>query len=322
MDGRLPARTSWSQVATSGTAHRTFLSRADTVRAWHSMCEILRTGTSGSSLLGGKEGSALPSLPLYGDAPVERRMSMAISNIIPDARPRPVENRLLSALSPNERQHLLPLMQTVQLKRNQTIHLSGEAIGSVYFPVTAVLALVSTLEDGRSTGLGIVGSWGMAGLPLLLGAESVPFEMVVLVPGMAHRMRGVAFGDQIGLHGPLEHMLRLYTLAFMNHLAQGMACVCHHSVRQRMATWLLMLHDALPSDQIPLTQEFLGQMLGVGRPSITLTATGLQADDLIHYHRGDISICDRAGLELAACECYQLIRDQYDHLFQRMMVVR
>src|SRR5258708_5824044 len=229
-------------------------------------------------------------------------------------RPQPTENHLLAALSAQERAHLLPMMQTVQLTRNQMIHLSGDTIEAVYFPIPAALALVSILEDGSSTGIGTVGWRGMVGLPVLLGGGSTPFNVVVQVPGTARWMRTSAFDDEIGLDGPLDRLLLRYAQAFMSQVTQWMACDRHHAVKPRMATWLLTIRDSLTDDHLPVTHEFLARMLGVGRPSASLAAGALQEAGLIHYRRGSVSIIDVQGLESVACECYQIVRDGYDHL--------
>jgi CRP-like cAMP-binding protein len=228
--------------------------------------------------------------------------------------PRPVENRLLAALPCAERQHLDSQMQMVQLKHKQMIHLPGESVRYVYFPVTAVLSLVSILKDGSSTEIGTVGNEGMAGLPALLGSGSDPYDMLVQVPGTAHRMLAGTLSEATGRPGPLRDLLLRYTQVFLDQVAQEVACGRHHVLKQRMASWLLMLRDRTDTEQLPVTHEFLGHMLGVGRPTVTLTAVELQRAGLIRYSRGSITILDRQGLEAATCECYRLIQAEYDRL--------
>ncbi len=229
-------------------------------------------------------------------------------------QPGPVENRFLAALPCEIRQRILPSMQTVQLRRKQPIHRPGEAIGSVYFPVTAVLSLVSILEDGSSTEVGAIGNEGLAGLPALLGAESTPFDMVVQVPGAAHRMLAHTLGEEVRRSPPLREALLRFEQAFLDQVAQTAACGRHHVVGRRLATWLLMMSDRVESDQVPLTHESLADTLGVGRPSVTLAAAALQSRGLIRYSRGVITVLDRPGLEAHACECYRIIHDEYDRL--------
>jgi CRP-like cAMP-binding protein len=227
---------------------------------------------------------------------------------------QPAENRLLGALSPQEQAHLLPLMHTVSLKRKQTIYLSGESVWSVYFPVSAVLSLVSVMADGTSTEVGMVGSEGMAGLPAFLGARSEPFEMVVQVAGTAHCMSATRLSDEAHHSIPLRDLLLRYAQAFTAQVAQGTACRGHHSLRQRMAKWLLMIRDGIEADQFRMTHELLGQMLAVGRPRASLTAKWLRDDGLIGYRREIVTIIDRPGLEAAACECYRVVKNEYDRL--------
>jgi CRP-like cAMP-binding protein len=225
------------------------------------------------------------------------------------------ENRLLSSLPQLEREHLLALMQTVCLRPKQIIQLSGESIGMVYFPITAVLSLVAILTDGSSTELGTISHEGMAGLPALLGAGAQPFEMIVQIAGTAHRMHSSALSNEARICPLLEDWLLRYTQVFLDQIAQGVACRGHHSVKQRLARSLLTAHDSVQADRFQLTQEFLGQLLGVGRPSVSLAAEALQQTGLIKYCRGAITVIDRPRLEEATCECYHVIREEYDRLF-------
>jgi len=228
---------------------------------------------------------------------------------------QPGENRLLAALSDEERNRLFPLMRTVHLRRDQVIHLAGGAIDWICFPVTAVLALVITLQDGSSSGLGTVAQDGMAGLPVLLGVASSPFTTVVQVAGDAYLLRAGAFRDEIARHGGMERLLHRYTHLFVMQVAQGLTCHSHHSLKQRLATWLLNLRDTSETNQLPITHELLAQLLGVTRPSVTLTADVLQTEGLIGCHRGLICLIDRPGLEKVACECYDHLAQEYERLF-------
>lgn len=229
----------------------------------------------------------------------------------------PVENGLLAALPSEEFERLRPQMRTVQLRYKQTIHRSGESIRWVYFPITAVVALTSILQDGSSAELGLVGCEGMAGLSALLGSDSTPFDVVVQIPGTAYQMCAGALTEEAGRPGPLGAGLLRYTLAFLGQVAQGISCTCHHDVTQRLARYLLMMRDRVATDRLPLTHEFLGQMLGVGRPSVTLTLDALQKAGLVRLSRGNVTVVDPQGLEAMACECYQSIRDEYSRLLLR-----
>ncbi|MGZ6983084.1 MAG: Crp/Fnr family transcriptional regulator, partial [Ilumatobacteraceae bacterium] len=224
------------------------------------------------------------------------------------------ENQLMVHLPQSEREHLHALMQIVELKSDQIIQLGGVPIGMVYFPITAVLSLVSILADGSSTELGMVGNEGMTGLPALLGTWVQPFEVVVEVPGKAYRMRSTVLVHEAHVCAPLEDLLLRYTQAFLDQVAQGAACRSHHSLKQRLSRSLLTIDDSVRADRFQLTQELLGRMLGVGRPSVSLAAEALQQAGLITYRRGAITVIDRPGLEATTCECYGLIRDRYDRL--------
>jgi CRP-like cAMP-binding protein len=224
------------------------------------------------------------------------------------------DNRLLASLSGFEQERLLPLMPIVKLRRKQTLHLSGDSLRLVYFPITAIFSVVSVLQDGTSTEVGLVGNEGMAGLPAFLGAPSDPFEIVVHVEGTAYRVSADRLREAAHKSDHLQALLLRYAQSFMNQLAQGTACRGHHLVRQRLARLLLMIRDGSSADRFPMTHEYLGQMLGVGRPSVTIAAASLRDSKLITYNRGGIIITDGPGLEDAACECYRIVRDEYDRL--------
>ncbi len=226
-------------------------------------------------------------------------------------RSQPTENQLLGILPSGEQDHLRPLMQTVRLKYKQAIYDEGSSIGVVYFPVTAVFSYISVLADGSSTEVGLIGNEGMAGLPAFLGAGWTSFNMLIQVAGIAHRMPVSTLVAETHGPGALRGVLLRYTQGFLTQIAQGTACGRHHTVRQRLAMWLLMVGDRVQADRFPMTHEFLGQMLGIGRPSISLAAAALQAEGLISYNRGAIVILDRPGLEQVTCSCYRLICDEY-----------
>lgn len=225
------------------------------------------------------------------------------------------ENQLMAALPLRDRENLQPMMTVVQMTYRQLIQLSGEQMGVVYFPITAVLSLVSVMSDGSSTELGLVGNEGMAGLPALLGLGAQPFEMEVVVTGTVYRMSASALTDAAHLSAPLMNLLLRYTQMFLDRVAQGAACSTHHTVKQRLARLLMTIHDAIQSDQLCMTQEFLSHMLGVGRPRVSLALAIFQGAGLIQCSRGSITVIDRSALATAACECYQITRDEYIQLY-------
>lgn len=225
------------------------------------------------------------------------------------------ENQLIAALPLRDRDNLQPMMTVVQMMHRQLIQLSGEQIGVVYFPITAVFSLVSIMSDGSSTELGLVGNEGMAGLPALLGLGAQPFEMEVVVTGTAYRMSASALADAAHLSVPLVNLLLRYTQMFLDRVAQGAACSTHHTVKQRLARLLMTVHDTIQADQLCMTQEFLSHMLGVGRPRVSLAMATFQETGLIQCSRGSITVIDRSALATAACECYQITRDEYIQLY-------
>jgi CRP-like cAMP-binding protein len=223
-------------------------------------------------------------------------------------------NRILAALSDEE--HGLAERHTdlVQMKRRQSIWEPGETIEEVYFPLTAVTSVVAQDENGGQVEVGTIGNEGVAGLPAFLGADTSPQSAFVQVSGDAYRMSVGDFKRLSGAGTGLRRMLELYTQGFVNQVSQSVACNRLHDVRQRLARWLLMTRDRVPSDRFELTQEFVGQMLGVRRATVTEAAGGLQEAGLIRYSRGVIEILDRPGLEAASCTCYRIVQDEFDRL--------
>ena len=233
---------------------------------------------------------------------------------MPDLGLSPRPNQLLAALSGEERDRIQPLLRTVRLRRGQAIYHPGEPIRFVYFPLTVILSLVGILHDGKTAEIGIIGNEGMVGLPALLGVGFTEFQVIVQIPGTAQRLPVSALRQATSSVGLLNFVLLQYSQAFFNQVAQGLLCNRHHAVAQRLAAWLLMIRDRVDTDRLPLTQEFLGYMLGVGRPSVTIAEGTFAEAGLVRHTRGAITIVNRAGLEAIACECYFTVRDDYQHL--------
>ena len=225
------------------------------------------------------------------------------------------QNRLLRALSLVVRQQLLPALELVALNMKDTLIEPDVPIRFVYFPLHGVVSLISTLADGTMVEVATIGNEGLIGLPLFLRAASMPLTAIVQVPGEALCMDAEAF-DHLLREGPEEfnHLLYRYTQALFNQLAQHVVCNRLHPIASRCARWLLLTHDRVGQAAFPLTHEFLAQMLGVRRASVTEVAGRLQKAGLIHYRYGIIMILDRAGLEAASCECYSVIQQEYDRL--------
>lgn len=223
-------------------------------------------------------------------------------------------NRLLDSLPPDFRARFMPRLTRIPLVVKQVAYEANQPIPAVYFPISGVVSLVTVSDEGVSIEVATVGNEGMVGIPLLLGAESTPGRAFVQIPGEALRMEAAEFRAQLQQDGLLRDHLGRYTQSLFNQIAQSAACNRLHSIDERCARWLLMTHDRVSSDQYPLTQEFLAQMLGVRRASVNAAASILQRAGYIRYSRGTITIVDRERLESASCECYRIIRDEYDRL--------
>jgi CRP-like cAMP-binding protein len=253
------------------------------------------------------------------DALMAVRPVMSLVKESPMAVPPPLpflqQNRLLRALSPATVHALLLTLQPVALRFRETLITGGEPIDALYFPLDAVVSVISTLADGTTLEVGTIGNEGLVGLPRFLQAHSMPFTAFVQVPGAALRMAGEGF-DQAVAEGGSEFVgvLARYTQAWCTQLGQHAVCNRLHSVGARCARWLLQTHDRVGRDELPLTQEFLASMLGVRRTSVTDVARQLQHQGLIRYQRGLIHILDRPGLEAASCECYHVITRETDRL--------
>lgn len=215
-------------------------------------------------------------------------------------------NRLLAALPEIEYRRLEPYLTYVSLSVGENCHDALEEIDTVYFPHTALISLVSTLSEGYTTEVSLIGYTGVVGLPIILGSGYSQHCAFVQVPGEATKISALILKQQFETGGKLQKLLLRYVEDRLNEVAQLSVCNNHHNIEQRMARWLLMVQDLVRSDELPLTQEFIGQMLGVRRPGVTLTAGAFQRSGLIRYSRGKITILDRKALEDVACECYQL----------------
>lgn len=225
-------------------------------------------------------------------------------------------NRLLAALPPAELETLRPHLEGVELEQRQGLFEPAMPIPYVYFPETAVISLTSILRDGATVEIGTTGREGMVGLPVFLGENVGTVRAFAQIPGTAARMESGAFARLAGASAVFHELLLRYTHAFLTQVAQTAACNGAHLMEQRCARWLLMTHDRVEGDEFPLTHEFLAYMLGVRRAGVTLAMGGLQDAQLVRYVRGRVTVADRAGLERVSCECYAVVRAQYDRLLR------
>jgi CRP-like cAMP-binding protein len=228
--------------------------------------------------------------------------------------PAEIRNRLLSALPQKEYKRLLAKMEEVSIEQGQRLIVPEKEIKDVYFPLNAMISLVSSTKEGVSVETGIVGSDGVLGVAVLLGTATTPMQSVVQIPGRAMRMGAKAFKSEFDRGGAFNKILLLYLHVLVIEISQTAACNKLHSIDERLARWLLMGCDSIRSEELPLTHEFLSMMLGVRRAGVTEASSRLRKKGLIRYHHGRITILDRKGLEGEACECYQVVKGEYSRL--------
>ncbi len=225
----------------------------------------------------------------------------------------PGENRLLVALPKGEYDRLLPHLDRVFLPLREVLYEANGPIAHVFFPLNGVVSLV-IMDTGFTLEVGIIGNEGMVGTPVFLGSDRSPTKAIAQIAGEALRMDAKVFRKEVGQGGPLHSLVQRYTQAMINQISQSIVCNHRHPVAKRMCRWLLMSHNRVGADEFPLTHEFLAQMLGVRRPTVTAVAGTLQKAGLINYHRGRITVIDRKGLEAASCECFQVLATELDRL--------
>jgi CRP-like cAMP-binding protein len=224
----------------------------------------------------------------------------------------PYQNYLLASLPPEDYERFAPHLERVELRHGQILHEAGGPIEFAYFPSNSMVSLVSTMPGGESIEVGVVGFEGMAGVSSVLGVDISPHQNIVQIPDGASRVRVRALREEFKRGGALQDLLLRYTQGLLLQTSQIAACNRLHTISERLARWLLMSYDRCRCEDLPFTQEFLGLMLGVRRAGVTEAAIILQAEDLIRYSRGHIKILDRAGLECHACECYSVIKTEFD----------
>lgn len=227
-------------------------------------------------------------------------------------------NKLLGLLPPEEMERVQPHMDQVDFAFQQSVYGDNRPNEYAYFPHAGVFSMVILphQEDGMAVEVATVGNEGMVGLPLLLGGGATPGECFCQVPGQAARIGAETFQCLIDTCPEFRRVLLRYTQALITQISQGSACNRVHPIEQRCARWLLMTHDRVGADHFRLTQDFLAQMLGVQRPSVSVAAGMLQKAGLIRYSRGLVVVADRKGLEAASCGCYRVIRDEFGRLLR------
>ena len=231
----------------------------------------------------------------------------------------PRQNRLLAALPDAEWAHWVPHLEPVDLPLGKVLYESGGKLTHVYFPTTSIVSLLYVMEDGASAEIAIVGNEGIVGISLFMGGESTLSRAVVQSAGKGFRLRADLMMQEFERAGPVMHLLLRYTQALITQMAQTAVCNRHHSLDQQLCRWLLTSLDRLKSDELVMTQELIANMLGVRREGVTEAAGHLHEAGLIRYHRGHITVLDRAGLEKRTCECYAVVKREYERLLPETM---
>ena len=226
----------------------------------------------------------------------------------------PKDNRLLAALPEKDYQALLPFLEPVNLPLGMAVYESGGAQGYVYFPTSSIISLLYVMEDGASAEIAVTGNDGLVGIALFMGGETTPSRAVVQSAGYGYRLKAAVLKREFEQGGTLQHLALRYTQALITQMAQTAVCNRHHSVEQQLCRWLLLSLDRLQSNRLSMTQELIANMLGVRREGVTDAAGKLQEAGLINYRRGRITVLDRPALEARSCECYQVVKTEFDRL--------
>jgi CRP-like cAMP-binding protein len=228
--------------------------------------------------------------------------------------PDPKQNQLLAALPSGETQRWLPHMESVDMPLGSVVYEAGGTLSHVYFPTTSIVSLLYVLESGASAEIAVVGNEGIVGVSLFMGGGSTPSRAVVQSAGRGFRLKAALMKVEFDRAGPALHLLLRYTQALITQMAQTAVCNRHHSLDQQLCRWLLLSLDRLQGSELVMTQELIANMLGVRREGVTEGAHKLQQAGLIRYARGHITVLDRAALEKRSCECYAVVKKEYDRL--------
>lgn len=223
-------------------------------------------------------------------------------------------NRLLAALPDDDYRHLLPALEFVNLNLGDILYDSGDEMPYLYFPITSIVSLLYTMESGSTAEMGMVGRCGVVGISVFLGGRTTPNQAIVQISGGAYRIKAKIIRDEFARGAALQRILLCYTQSLLTQISQVAVCNRLHTFEQRLCRWLLFSHDCVMKDEITLTQEIISHLLGVRREGVTVAAGRLQDAGLISYSRGHIHILNRAGLEKNTCECYEVVKDEYERL--------
>jgi CRP-like cAMP-binding protein len=220
-----------------------------------------------------------------------------------------------------EQQRWLPHLESVHMPLGEVVYEPGVTLTHVYFPTTALVSLLYVMEDGSSAEIAVVGNEGIVGISLFMGGGSTPSRAVVQSAGSGLRLNARMLKEEFDQNGPVLHLLLRYTQALITQMAQTAVCNRHHSLDQQLCRWLLLSLDRLQGNELVMTQELIANMLGVRREGVTEAAIKLQHAGLIQYVRGHITVLDRAGLEKRTCECYAVVKKEYDRLLPEKLAM-
>ena len=226
----------------------------------------------------------------------------------------PRQNHLLAALPAAEFERLAPHLELIAMPLGEALYESGGRLQHVYFPTTSIVSLLYVMQDGASAEIAVVGNEGILGISLFMGGETTPSRAIVQSAGHGYRLKAHLLKNEFHRAGPVMYLLLRYTQALMTQMAQTAVCNRHHSVEQQLCRWLLLSLDRLPTQELTMTQELIANMLGVRREGVTEAAGNLQRTGLIRYSRGRIAVLDREGLEQQVCECYAVVKNEFDRL--------
>lgn len=226
----------------------------------------------------------------------------------------PTQNQILAALPRAEFERLAPHLELVEMQLGEVLYESGGRLNHVYFPTTSIVSLLYVMADGASAEIAVVGNEGILGISLFMGGETTPSRAVVQSAGHAYRLKSQLLKEEFNRSGPVMNLLLRYTQALITQMAQTAVCNRHHSVDKQLCRWLLMSLDRLSTNQLTMTQELIANMLGVRREGVTEAAGRLQRAGMIRYSRGQITVLDRPRLEQDVCECYAVVKKEFDRL--------
>ena len=233
--------------------------------------------------------------------------------------PDPRKNQLLAALPEPELQRWLPHLEYVDMRLGEVLYEAGSVLSHVYFPITAIVSLLYVMQNGESAEIAVVGNDGVVGISLFMGGDSTSSRALIQSAGGAYRLSAQLMKEEFDRGGPVLHLLLRYTQALITQMVQTAACNRHHSLDQQLCRWLLLSLDRLQGTDMMMTQDLIANMLGVPRDGATEGALKLQTAGLINYTQGRIRVLDRGGLEKRTCECYAVVKKEYDRLLPRQL---